>query len=285
MGKTHVTVSIWSTSNRHFNHHFFREVKLDSSISYDKQTGNVRDIDCNREKEDEDTIVIKGFCDKFYALFKKDKETWNEDDMFLKKAVSDYLPLGMKESIDLFHYAFIVPSEWEEEIREDIIRPIFVQSGLISNEDHQDRLLFFSDIESMFYNRSFERGENTILCRLSPDEGKITVKFDLIQTMSTLYDFPNAKLFPKVMKSSSVSVIADDIEDRIAEFLRTNLFYVATDDDRVGKLLKDKLAPFDEDRIIKAILRQMSRQPLPSLDEAEMETVYALESVHFSLAT
>ncbi|GAA5798335.1 hypothetical protein HPULCUR_003737 [Helicostylum pulchrum] len=255
--------------------------RLGSSISYDKQTGNVRDIDCNYDKEDEDTIVIKGFRDKLYALFKKDKETWKEDDTFLMKAVSDYLPLALEyiideidletESLDLFHYAFIVPSEWEEEIREDIIRPLFVQSGLISNEDHQDRLLFFSDIESIFYNHSFERGENTILCRLSLDEGKVIVKFDLIQTSSTLYNFPNASLFPKVMKSSSVTVIADDIEDRIAEFLRTNLFYVATDDDRVLKplkrFLKGKLVPFDEDRIIKAIMEQMDSSLLPTLDE------------------
>ncbi|KAI9274962.1 hypothetical protein EDC94DRAFT_3472 [Helicostylum pulchrum] len=127
----------------------------------------------------------------------------------------------------------------------------------------------------MFYNYSFERGENTILCRITPGEGKIDIKFDLIQTSSTLHDFPNAKLFPKVMKSSSVSVIEDDIEDRIADFLRTNLFYVATDDDRVGnpliRFLKSKLVPFDEDRIIEDIMEQINSQPLPPLDEEKME--------------
>ncbi|GAA5800242.1 hypothetical protein HPULCUR_005667 [Helicostylum pulchrum] len=281
MGKDEVTTRTFSTCSRRFNPLFVSERSFGSSISYDKQTGKVRNINCNYDKEDEDTIVITNFRDKLYALFKKDKETRNEDDTFLMKAVSDCLQLAMKyivinrnrkgKSLDSFHYAFIVPSEWEEEIRDDIIRPLFVQSGLISNEDHQDKLLFFSDIESIFYNYFFERGDNTILCRITPDEGKIDIKFDLIQTSSTLYNFPNASLFPKVMKSSSVSVIADDIEDRIAEFLRTNLFYVATDDVRVGKLLKDKFAPFDEDRIIKAILRKMSRQPLPSLDEEKME--------------
>ncbi|GAA5800284.1 hypothetical protein HPULCUR_005710 [Helicostylum pulchrum] len=277
MGKTHVTASILSTSSRRFDNSFVNKTELGSSISYDKQTGNVRNISCNYDKGDEDTIVITNFRDKLYALFKKDKETWDEDDTFLMKAVSDYLPLAMeytmeeigfkKESTDLFHYAFIVPSEWEEEIREDIIRPLFVQSGLISNEDHQDRLLFFSDIESIFCNYSLERGENTILCRITPDDGKDIVKFDLIQTSSTLYNFPNASLFPKVMKSSSVSVITDDIKDRIAEFLRTNLFYVATDDDRVRNPLKSKLVPFDEDRIIEAIMEQINSQPLPPLDK------------------
>ncbi|KAI9263590.1 hypothetical protein EDC94DRAFT_607205, partial [Helicostylum pulchrum] len=57
--------------------------RLGSSISYDKQTGNVRNISCNYDKGDEDTIVITNFRDKLYALFKKDKETWDEDDTFL----------------------------------------------------------------------------------------------------------------------------------------------------------------------------------------------------------
>ncbi|GAA5813319.1 hypothetical protein MFLAVUS_006796 [Mucor flavus] len=37
------------------------------------------------------------------------------------------------ESFDLFHYAFIVPSEWEEEMRDDIIRPIFLGYGVDFN--------------------------------------------------------------------------------------------------------------------------------------------------------
>ncbi|GAA5800174.1 hypothetical protein HPULCUR_005599 [Helicostylum pulchrum] len=77
------------------------------------------------------------------------------------------------------------------------------------------------------------------------------------------------------MKSSSVSVIADDIEDRIAEFIRTNLFYVATDDGRVRnplkRFLKGKLVPFDEDRIIEVIMEQIYSHSLPPLDEEKME--------------
>ncbi|KAI9252166.1 hypothetical protein EDC94DRAFT_651635, partial [Helicostylum pulchrum] len=189
MGKNHVTTNFFSTSSRRFDYPYADEIELGSSISYDKQTGKVRDINCNRDEEDKDIIMITNFRDKLYALFKKDNEPRDEGDTFLMKAVSDYLPLAIKYTteekvlakgnLDLFHYVFIVPSEWEEKIRDDIIRPIFVRSGLISNEDHQDRLLFFSDIESIFYNLLFERGENTILCRITPDEGKVDIKFDL----------------------------------------------------------------------------------------------------------
>ncbi|GAA5812910.1 hypothetical protein MFLAVUS_006371 [Mucor flavus] len=243
--------------------------------------------DC--EEEAEDNTVIENFYDRLYNLFKKKKANWDEEDIFLMKAVSDYLPLAVKntmekneleiESFDLFHYAFIVPSEWEEEMREDIIRPIFVQSGLISNEDHQDRLLFFSDIESVCYGLQYDafencflkKGQNTILCRLSPDKGKIVIKFDLIQTTNTLFNVSNAKLFPKVMKSSLVSVTADDIESCKKDFLRTNLFPMAADDGGVRKSQKSELVPVDQDQIIEEIIEMMNSQRFDPLDEESEE--------------
>ncbi|KAI9263638.1 hypothetical protein EDC94DRAFT_659090 [Helicostylum pulchrum] len=99
IGKNYVATNIFLTSRRHFSYISDGELIPDSSISYDKQTGNVRDIDYNRDEEDEDTIVITNFYDKLYALFKKDKETWNEEDIFLMKAVSDYLPIAMKHNM------------------------------------------------------------------------------------------------------------------------------------------------------------------------------------------
>ncbi|GAA5808414.1 hypothetical protein MFLAVUS_001805 [Mucor flavus] len=114
-------------------------------------------------------------------------------------------------------------------------------------------------------NYSFKRGQNTILCRLSPDEEKMAVKFDLIQTTNTLFNFPNAKLFPKVLKSSSVFVNFDDFEDRIKEFVRTNLFPVVTDDGVIRKSLKSVLVTVDQDQIIEDILNVIYRWRFGSL--------------------
>ncbi|GAA5815424.1 hypothetical protein MFLAVUS_008932 [Mucor flavus] len=269
IGKTDITTFICSTSSRNFNFGYLGEVQLRSSISYSRDRTYVKALGEDCEEEAEDII---------------DKETWDGEDDFLTKAVSDYLPLAVKntmekneleiESFDLFHYAFIVPSEWEEDIRDDLIRPIFVRSGLISNEDHQDRLLFFSDIESICYglkdenkkkHYSFKRGQNTIMCRISPDKEIITVKFDLIQTINTLYGFPNAKFFPKVIKSSSVSVTTEDVEYRIKYFLRTNLFPKATYDGRDRKSLEVGLVPFDHDQLIEDIIEEMDSWTLPLL--------------------
>ncbi|GAA5812921.1 hypothetical protein MFLAVUS_006382 [Mucor flavus] len=272
IGKAAVNTAIFTTADRNFDFKSIGNVELGFSISYNNDKTDIKALgeDCYEESEEsEDSILVDNFYDKLHDLFKKDETTRDKEDDFLMKALSDYLPLAVAntiekneleiENLDLFHYALIVPSEWEEEMREDIIRPIFVQSGLISNEDHQDRLLFFSDIESIYYELkdendqpySFERGQNTILCRLSPDEEKIVVKFDLIETTNTLFNFPNAKFFPKVMKSSSVSVTADDVEGRIKEFLGTNLFPMATDDGGVKKSLKSKLIPSYQGQIIK----------------------------------
>ncbi|GAA5812706.1 hypothetical protein MFLAVUS_006164 [Mucor flavus] len=275
IGKALVTTIILPTSNRHCDLRPVQEFELGSSISYSKDRTYVKALGKDCVEDAEDNI---------------DKKTWDEEDTFLTKAVSDYLPRAIKktmketelkmESFDLFHYALIVPSEWEEEMREDIIRPIFVQSGLISNEDHQDRLLFFSDIESIFYGLkdennqtySFERGQNTILCRISPDGEKVVVKFDLIQTTNTLFNFPNSKLFPKVMKSSSVFVNAENIEGRIKEFLRTNLFPVATDDGAVRKSLKSKLVPVDQDQIIEDVMEEIDSWDFGLLQVENEET-------------
>lgn len=75
--------------------------------------------------------------------------------------MSDFLHLKMKkllddpeimiEQLDAFHYMFVAPSQWDHKEREDFFRPIFVQSGLISKNDHEDRLLFLSDLEVIFY--------------------------------------------------------------------------------------------------------------------------------------
>ncbi|KAG2235803.1 hypothetical protein INT48_001029 [Thamnidium elegans] len=291
IGETDVTVYIFSTSNRHFDFPYFDEVRFRSAISYNNKRTYVKDFGPNCEEEDEDNIVITNFRDRLYGLFKKGKATWEEEDRFLMKAVSDYLPAVIGETMeemkleikdfDLFHYAFIVPSEWEEEIREDIIRPIFVQSGLISNEDHQDRLLFLTDIESIFYTHSFKKGENTILCRVSPEEGKTIIKFDLIQTRDTLYSFPNAKLSPMITKSVFVST--KDIEGRIKDFLRENLFPVAITGDgdtrkSLKRFLNSELVPSNQDQIIDAIIKRISSWSFCSSDKESEEEDTEMES-------
>ncbi|GAA5801524.1 hypothetical protein HPULCUR_006972 [Helicostylum pulchrum] len=46
---------------------------------------------------------------------------------------------------------FVVHFDWEDDIKEELLRLIFIQSSLILKDDHEDRLLFFADLESYFW--------------------------------------------------------------------------------------------------------------------------------------
>lgn len=239
---------------------------METRITYNKHTEEIFGWgDQLFGRNNKDYIHCDDFDDGLYSIFKKEKNKWDENDEFLIKAVSDYIRLAAKESIeaskivtesnDAFHYAFIVPSEWEEEIREELIRPIFIRSDLISKEDHNDKLLFFSDIESISYGlkgKNFKkfllpRGQNTILCRLVPTKfDTVSVELDLISTMNPLFDFPDSRLFPKVIRSKSISISVEDIKTSIKAFLKTKL-------------------SLDNDKIIDAMAEHIYKEELPDM--------------------
>ncbi|KAG2233278.1 hypothetical protein INT48_001590, partial [Thamnidium elegans] len=148
----------------------------------------------------------------------------------LLKAVSDFLRLLMKELVEVsyekikdaeeLHRIFIIPSEWEKEMREVLFRPLFVQADLISKDDHKDRLLFCSELEYICYGLmdvdDLERGKNTIVCRLSPiEEDEILIKLDLVSTVNSLFDFSDAVRYPKVVRSNSLYLTTNNITDDV----------------------------------------------------------------------
>lgn len=106
----------------------------------------------DEEFDNEDNVRIDRFKERLYRVFKKGKDNWDQDDLFLLNAVSDVMHLSMKETTeDTFHCVFIIPSEWEE-ITEVLLRPLFVQADLILKDDRKDRLLFCSQLESICYS-------------------------------------------------------------------------------------------------------------------------------------
>ncbi|KAG2231931.1 hypothetical protein INT48_001445 [Thamnidium elegans] len=205
------------------------------------------------EKDDKSHIRITNFRDGLYHAFKKGKDNMDEDDKFLVKTVSKYLSLvfeeyNLKYKVTGGHnYVFVVPSEWEEEIREDLIRPIFISAGLISKEDHKDRLLFLTDLECIFYNSEdsditkylSNRGKTTVLCRLSFIEYDIaSIKLNSVSTASNLFDDPYPLLFPNVLQSSTTYMAISDIKSSINLFLRGKLFPADTDTDQARIISK-----------------------------------------------
>lgn len=212
-------------------------------------------------------LYIEDFMDGIFKISKKDKGKRDEDDMLLIRAVSDFLQFKMKslighpnvsaKDLDAFHYMFVVPSDWEEDIKEEFLRPIFIQSSLISKDDHRDRLLFFSDLESVFYslqNQEFVHheddvfeplkvGSHCIMCRVTPGKKKrVSIKLDLIEAHHSLYNYENLRVYPKVLRSTDIVLTSDSIKNSIKLFIRTKLVlsdYDTKQDKVIQKIAED----------------------------------------------
>ncbi|GAA5801998.1 hypothetical protein HPULCUR_007458 [Helicostylum pulchrum] len=244
-----ITCDINSTSTRDKDSSTLKWEE-DSYIIYDKQKSKVLSWGRKRDKEDEDTVQIDISGRRLYRLFKKDKGSWNQDDIFSFKAASDYISLSvgrllgkknkrLKEvnDIDALHYVFVVPSEWEEEIREVLIRPIFVRANLISKNDHQDRLLFCTDVESTYYNITRVRQDNlkltrnTIMGVIDVVEGsKVSIQLNSMLIVNSLFDFPNSLLFPKLVASDSSFLTTNDVKNGIRNFIKIKFSFNAQED-------------------------------------------------------
>jgi hypothetical protein len=208
--------------------------RKDTFIEYDEKKKDVKSWG-NRDVKKGNGVKIDRFTTVLYQLFEKGKENWDKDDLFSIKAISDFMRLSIKELMKessqeikdtgALHYMFIVSSEWEEEVREVIIRPIFVQADLISIHDHSDRLLFCSDLESFYYDKSeiFKVATNTLLCRITPiEKNEVVIKLDLVSCVNTLFDFSGSMLFPKIVSTKSFTFSIDHIKDSIRVFLKAN---------------------------------------------------------------
>ncbi|KAI8047276.1 hypothetical protein BDF21DRAFT_210705 [Thamnidium elegans] len=245
LGVNMTHLDYYSTSNRDFQYGTSYMIK-DSYITYDKQKSNVlnwgnRIVYYNKQ----DIVQIDVSREKLYQIFKKKKGSRDQDDLFTLTAVSDFIRLSVEELIKYLkgeikdngalHYVLNVPSEWEEEIREVLIRPIFVQANLISKDDHQDRILFCSDIESAYYylsdpkNENFtETTRNTILGRIvAVEENQVLIKLDLMLIGNPLFDFSDSVTRLKIMNSNAILLTSDDVKDGIREFIKIKFSFDA----------------------------------------------------------
>lgn len=176
------------------------------------------------------------------------KEILDDKDNFFLRAVSDYLRLLLndrKKALEKqignpkisFHYLFIVPTEWDIEIRENLLRPIFIQANLISQQDHNNKLLFFTQLESIFQliqskeykkkhgnNESFHQGEQYIICRLAIGQETLSATVDLLRAEYSSIDIVDATLVPNLIQSTDISMNNDDVKNDIKRVLKSKIF-------------------------------------------------------------
>ncbi|KAI8087299.1 hypothetical protein BDF21DRAFT_226510 [Thamnidium elegans] len=256
MGRTEFCIAVAFTSARSLDEEG-GSLEKKACITYDKQKMNVLSWgDEDFESDSENDVHIDKFKERLYQVFKKVKELIEEADERIK-------------DVEELHHIFIIPSEWEEEMREVLLRPLFVQADLISKDDHKDRLLFCSELECICYSLMdeddsifyLERGKNTIVCRLSPiEENEILIKLDLVSTVNPLFDFSDAVRYPKVVRSNSLSLTIDNITDGIKAFIETEIpFNIQEEIIQIIKNVSSANILSDMDEKDKAILL---KQPL-----------------------
>lgn len=113
---------------------------------------------------DSDFVYMDNFMEELYRVYPKYKADINDKDaLWVLQGVTDYIlnlvnNLKTKyfetvehENVNAInsHFAFVIPTEWEYSIRQDVLRPMFVATGLISTKDHPNRLLFFTKLQSI----------------------------------------------------------------------------------------------------------------------------------------
>lgn len=142
------------------------------------------------------------------------------------------------------HYAITLPTIWEIEVREELIRPLFIESGLIAKHDTPSRLLFFSQLESDFryiqsldqdkclkMNSTIKNGQQYIMCELKLTQNELLVNVDLFSahyppiTTSTDNSFK-----VKLLESTSFAIALDlEIKQNIEKRLKKHRFAIQTD--------------------------------------------------------
>ncbi|KAG2237884.1 hypothetical protein INT48_002188 [Thamnidium elegans] len=158
-----------------------------------------------KDPNDKDALeVLQSVTDFILHLANSLKATWSE-------------VVGQENTNAInLHFVFIVPTEWEYTIREDIIRPIFIAAGLISNTDHPNRLLLFTKLESVIQliqhpkfgvTEKIKVSTQYIMCSAVQLEDSSIIKFDAFEFEHCGIGLSSSStLVPRVSKSVTLKI-------------------------------------------------------------------------------
>ncbi|KAI7896274.1 uncharacterized protein EV154DRAFT_492895 [Mucor mucedo] len=208
-----------------------------ASLLYNAITGDILAIgvgaDVRKDEEDRKEIFfVNNILVELYDIYIKtklfdyihdahDTVILNAVVIFLRHTRTNFAVNNIPN--DGFHYVVSLPTFWDFEVREKIIRPLFVQAGLINESDDYSRLLFFTVLESNFRylqneyivdgNRTiqqFKYGREYILCAPKFIKGKCIVTLDLISVQYPLLGSGLDSNTAKSLKSICFSVPVEE---------------------------------------------------------------------------
>jgi hypothetical protein len=102
--------------------------------------------------KDDEEVYLDNLMNTLHSIYlkygndyrgKKDKE-----DAITLKLVAEFLRKYAGRPMNYnCYYLFVAPVEWEDAMKEETIRPLFIAAGLINANDHACRLLFLNRLE------------------------------------------------------------------------------------------------------------------------------------------
>ncbi|KAI7866798.1 uncharacterized protein EV154DRAFT_532463 [Mucor mucedo] len=111
-------------------------------------------------------------------------------------------------------FLFVVPTRWNDGIKEDLLRPLYIRAGLIQKQDHPDRLLFSSQLDLDFcylqyldyvpsarMNTKIRNGRHYILYAFNFSNTHLSITLDLFSAQYPPGLTTKGKYVPRVLNS------------------------------------------------------------------------------------
>ncbi|KAG2193498.1 hypothetical protein INT47_005023 [Mucor saturninus] len=197
-----------------------------SSILYDTTSGAIlyrgeeANIQWESNENQENNTYVRNVFLELYEIY-MNAQGKNYESCLHYKAVAqgaekilleetEYWGKDLNISKSHFIYVFTLPANWDYDAREKLIRPLFIQAGLIETDDH-GRLIFFTRLEANFqllhdYGKvGTENGRQYILCTVEYKD-EIRVTLELVAARYPSFTSVESKYVPQLLKSTSFTV-------------------------------------------------------------------------------
>lgn len=188
---------------------------------------------------------MDNFMNELYRVYPKYKTNKNDKDALrVIQSVTDFLLNLLNDcrakSSEIFdfetlHFAFVVPTEWDQDIQQDMLRPIFIKSGLISKKDHPNRLLFITKLESILQlirhprfgiHDRIEKSRQYLICSFVQAEEYLSINMDAFELKDSLVNASiKFTLSSRVSKSEFMILDYKDLRKNIKILLFNKGFY------------------------------------------------------------
>jgi hypothetical protein len=218
----------------------------------------------------DDEVYLDNFMNTLHSIYLKYGNDYrgekDKKDAITLQLVAKFLRKYAGRSMNYnCYYLFVIPVEWEDAMKEEIIRPLFIAAGLINANDHACRLLFPNRLECIsewfqdYYNigvRRYSGYDKLVKCqqylsctlRLTA-ANKISVNWNMFELKARFIEAVGSRLTttPKVSKSMFVEIDPGEIvRKKLAELLKRwglSEGYLNQDSDMVDKSVMDVILP------------------------------------------